>query len=232
MTTTRFILPLLALSLFSSCASVSVKDERRNAQQPVQKPAKIYVADFGTEKGIFKAAGDAGKNLEAFKNKTAETLANDLVKGLDTHVAPAQRTSSVRGLPKSGWLVSGEFIRVNTGSRVLRTGVSLGAGGTKMKTQVQVIDLASGTPPFLTFETTGGSNATPGMLTSPGAVGAVLSVPRQLKFGVTDDSSRTSRMITGTLNEYLVERGWLPKDQRYSAKRLGKFQIVHEHYLP
>jgi len=96
MTTTRFILPLLALSLLSSCASVSVKDERRNAQQPVQKPAKIYVADFSTEKGSFKAAGDAGKNLEAFRKKTAETLANNLVKGLDAHVAPTSRPRRAR----------------------------------------------------------------------------------------------------------------------------------------
>lgn len=177
MTVTRFILPLLALSLLSSCASVSVKDERRNAKQPGQKPAKIYVADFSTEKGAFKAAGDAGKNLEAFKKKTAETLANNLVKGLDAHVVPAERTSSVRGLPKSGWLVTGQFIRVNTGSRLLRAGVGLGAGGTKMETQVQVIDLAAGTPPFLTFETTGGSNATQGALTSLGPVNAVLNVP-------------------------------------------------------
>jgi len=232
MTVSRFILPLLALSLLSSCASVSVKGERRNARQPVQKPAKIYVADFSTEKGVFRAAGDAGKNLEAFKKKTAETLANDVVKGLNAHVAPAQRTSSVRGLPKSGWLVSGEFIRVNTGSRVLRTLVGLGAGGSKMETQVQVIDLASGTQPFLTFATTGGSGAQPGLLVRPGPVGAVLSLPRLLRLGVTDDCSRTSRMIAGTLNEYLVERGWLPKDKRYSAKRLGKFQVLHEQYLP
>ena len=64
------------------------------------------------------------------------SIANNLVKGLDTHVAPAERTSSVRGLAKSGWLVSGEFIRVNTGSLLLRAGVGLGAGGTKMETQV------------------------------------------------------------------------------------------------
>ena len=70
------------------------------------------------------------------------------------------------------------------------------------------------------------------MLTSLGPVNAVLNVATQVRRGVTDDSSRISRMITGTLNEYPVERGWLPKDKRYPAKRLGKYQIVHEQYLP
>jgi hypothetical protein len=232
MTTTRFILPLLALSLLSSCASVSVRNERRNDKQPVQKPAKIYVADFSTEKGTFKPSGDAGKNLEAFKKNTAEALATNLVKRLDMHVAPAQRTSSVRGLPKSGWLVTGQLIRVNAGSLLLRAGIGLGAGGSKLETRVQVIDLASGTQPFLTFETTGGSNAQPGLLTSPAPVSAVISLATAPLRGLKDDNSRTSRMITGTLNEYLVERGWLPENRRYSAKRLGKFQFLHEQYRP
>jgi hypothetical protein len=229
MNITRLALPLLALTLLSSCASVSVKNERRTASQPVQKPAKIYVADFGTEQGVYKVAGDAGKDLPAFKKKTAETLSTYVTKGLSDHVAPAQRTSSVGGLPKSGWLVAGHFVRVNTGSRVLRSGIGLGAGGTKMETRIVVIDLATGAEPFLTFETTGGSNAMPGLLTNPGTT-AALSMTTQAMMGVTDDCARTSRMITGTLNEYLVDKGWLPKSKRYSAKRLGKYQLVHQQY--
>jgi hypothetical protein len=230
MNITRRLLPILALSLLSSCASVSVKDERRVAKQPAQKPVRIYVADFRTDKGAYKAAGDAGKDLEAFKKKTADTLATYLVKGLDAHVAPAQRTSNTGALPKSGWLVTGDFVRVNTGSRVLRSGVGLGAGGTKMETKVMVYDLASGKDPFLTFETTGGSNAMPGLMTSTGPVSAALSMASQAMLGVTDDCARTSRMITGALNEYAVDRKWLPESKRYSAKKLGQYQLVHEQY--
>jgi hypothetical protein len=230
MNITRLLLPILALSLLSSCASVSVKGERRTGKQPTQKPAKIYVADFGTEQGAFKAAGDAGKDLPAFKRKTADTLSTYLVKGLSEHVAPAQRTRSVGGLPKSGWLVGGQLVRVNTGSRLLRSGVGLGAGGTKIETRVVVFDLATGTEPFLTFETTGGSNAMPGLIVSTGPASAAISMTTQAMMGVTDDCARTSRMITDTLNEYLVDRGWLPKDKRYSAKKLGQYQLVHEQY--
>src|SRR4051794_29834993 len=98
------VLPCLALALLSSCASVSVKTEKRNSHQPTQKPAKIYVSNFGTQHCVFNIAGSESKNPEAFKKKTAETLANYLTTGINKHVAAAQRASSATGLPKNGWL--------------------------------------------------------------------------------------------------------------------------------
>lgn len=230
---TAILLPCVALAMLSSCASVSVKGEGRSARQPVQKPVKIYVADFGTQQGTYKIAGKENLDPEAFKKKTSNTLTNYVVKGINDHVAPAERASGISGLPKSGWLVAGELTRVNTGSRVLRAGVGLGAGGTKMETRVQVYDLASARgvqEPFMTFETTGGSNAMPGLLTNPGT-SAAISMTTQAMMGVTDDAARTSRMIAGALNNYMVERGWLDKKQRYSMKKLGKYQLVHERFL-
>jgi hypothetical protein len=220
----------LILVFLSSCASVSVKGEQRGTNKPAKKPAKIYVADFGTPNASFKIAGAEAKDPEAFKKKTANTLAAYVVKGINEHVAPAERVGSVVGLPKTGWLVSGEFLRVNTGSRILRAGVGLGAGGTKMETRVHVYDLAASAQPFLTFDTTGGSNAMPGLLTNPGTTAAI-SMTTQAMMGITDDAARTSRMIAGELNSYLIERGWLTKDKTYSVKKLGKYQLIHEQYF-
>lgn len=225
-----FVLPCLAI-LFSSCASVSVRTENRTGKQPVRKPEKIYVANFDTTHGTFKIAGAESKTPDAFKKKISDLLATYLAKGLSDHVAPAERTNTVSGVPKGGWLVTGEFIRVNTGSRVLRSGVGLGAGGTKMETRVTVYDLSTGSKPFLSFETTGGSNAMPGLLSSTGPVSAAFSMVTQGMMGVTDDAARTSRMITGELNSYLVDHGWLNKDQAYSVKKLGQYQLVHEQYF-
>ena len=53
----------------------------------------------------------------------------------------------------------------------------------------------------------------------------------QAMMGVTDDCARTSRMITGELNEYFVQHGWLPKNKTYSAKKLGHYQLVHQQYF-
>ena len=121
---------------------------------------------------------------------------------------------------------------MNTGSRALRAIVGLGAGGSKMETRISVIDLSGPGQPFLTFETTGGSNAMPGLMESSSPWGAALSMTAQAMMGVTDDAARTSRMITGELNTYMVQRGWISKDKAYSVKAPGQFQLVHEHYVP
>jgi len=228
----RLALPGLSLCLLASCASVSVKDERLATKQPAQKPAQIYVADFRTDKGSFKADGKDGKDLEAFQQRTVTILSTRLVKELEAHVAPARRATDVGKLPRKGWLVTGTFERVNPGSRWLRVGIGLGAGGTKMETRVAVYDLASGRKPFLTFATTGGSNAMPGMIISSSPLSVALNIIRQANRGVPDDCARTSRMVAGVLNEYLVDRQWLPDSRRFSAKRLGQYQLLHEHFMP
>ena len=99
-----------------------------------------------------------------------------------------------------------------------------------METRVQVYDLASQGKPFMTFETTGGSNAMPGLITSTGPVSAAFSMATQAMMGVSDDAARTSRMITGALSEYLASRGWIAKNKVYESKKLGKYQLVHEQW--
>jgi hypothetical protein len=71
----------------------------------------------------------------------------------------------------------------------------------------------------------------PGLIESTGPVSAALSMASQAAMGVTDDSARTSRMIAGALNTYLVQRGWLDKHHAYSEKKLGSYQLVHEQYF-
>ena len=226
-----FGLSCLAAVFLSSCASVSVTDEKRTSGKGVCKPAKIYIAEFGTSQAAVKIAGSEAKDPEKFKKKIAGLLHNYTLKCVSEHVAPTQSAAGAQGLPKSGWLVTGEFVRINTGSRLLRAGVGLGAGGSKMETRVSVYDLALGTTqPFLTFETTGGSNAMPGLLESSGPGSAVISMTTQSMMGVTDDAARTSRMIAGELNCYMVGCHWLGKDKQYSVKKLGQYQLVHEQY--
>ena len=53
----------------------------------------------------------------------------------------------------------------------------------------------------------------------------------QSMMGVTDDAARTSRMVAGELNTYMMERGWIAKDKKYSVKKLGEYQLIHEQYF-
>lgn len=222
------LLAVSSMAMLCGCASVSVRSESRTRSQPARKPVKIYVADFDAAHGDFKIVGDEAKNPAAFKKHAAKIMTDYLVKNLSAHVAPAE--PATRRVSDRGWLVTGQFVRVYTGSRILRAGVGLGAGGTKMETRVQVYDLANRGKPFLKFETTGGSNAMPGLLTSTGPVSAAFSMATQAMMGISDDAARTSRMITGALSEYLASRGWIAKNKVYESKKLGKYQLVHEQW--
>ena len=133
------------------------------------------------------------------------------------HLVPAQAINTLP--PRSNaWIVCGRFIRVNQGSRWLRSTARFGAGGTKMETQVFVYNLAdNASAPFLTFETTGGSGASPGMI-SAGPVGAAVGAVSGSAKGVTDDTGRKSRSITSTLSNSMYQQGSISKDQRMTPK--------------
>lgn len=222
-----FLAALLAAVALSACSSVSVRDYQQTGA--VRQPKHIYVAPFDTKSAAFKVAGDRdGSKTAALKENVAKLLSDYTVQNVAKHVAPASVVST-GAAPRDGWLVTGRFTRVNTGSRELRMFIGLGSGGSKMETSVEVFDLASSrTRPFLQFSTTGGSNAMPGLVTSGGpGVGAAYSMIYQAHNGVTDDAARTSRMIAGALSEYFGERGWIAKEQVFKIKRPGEYQLVH-----
>jgi len=117
--------------------------------------------------------------------------------------------------------VRGEFVKVQQGSRLLRSAVGFGAGGTKLETRVEVYDLAqNSTTPFLTFSTTGGSGA------EPGAILAVSADPLQIAIGgvtgaahgLSEDTKRTAREITAEFSDYMYKRGWISEDQWIKPK--------------
>lgn len=223
----NFVSAALLLAFMTGCSSVSVKDV--SAQAGVTKPARIYVAPLSTASGNYKVAGTKDPAaVEAFAQNASSILADYTVQNISKHVAPATRVASAASAPKRGWLVTGRLTRLSTGSRGLRVLVGLGAGGTKMETAVEVYDLGvNSRKPFLTFHTTGGSNAMPGLLSSTGPASAALSMISQAATGVTDDAARTSRMITGALSEYHVEHGWIPKEKVFKTKKLGQYQLIH-----
>ncbi|CAN5739758.1 hypothetical protein BH09VER1_BH09VER1_10510 [soil metagenome] len=204
--------PLLGI-LFSlcSCSSVSVRPPYHTASfaPPAKVPARIYVQNFSSPDGVFRVdrSGNALKTVETdIEDKLSEGLAERLTKS----IAPTEILAENGKIPQGdAWLIAGKFDRVNQGSRALRALVGLGAGGTKIETTVEVYNLAGKQPrKFLSFQTTGGSNAQQGLLTYPDPLGGPLAAIGQAAgTGLTIDTKRTSRMITGLLCEYLRYRG-------------------------
>jgi len=202
-----------------SCASVSVEDGTERITQKM--PEIIYVADFSTAHSDFEV-DRTGKDLAEFKKnlqlmlKTA--MATDLTDRLVTAAAVGKGKQS--GL-KNAWLVRGEFTTVQQGSRLLRSAIGFGAGGTKVETRVEVYDLAQNPDtPFLTFSTTGGSGS------EPGAILALSADPLQIAVGgvtgaahgLSEDTKRTAREVTAEFSDYMFKRGWIPEDQWIQPK--------------
>ena len=152
------------------------------------------------------------KNPGILKVDAQRLLANALVADLSKHLAPASLVTPGKAPVGRGWVVSGEFTRLNEGSRFLRMAFGLGMGGTKMETRVAVRNLFRGNPSFLEFETTGGSGACPGAATNPIPFSALPTALLASSVGVTDDAERTARMITAEIATYAFRKGWIPAD--------------------
>jgi len=187
------------------CASVGVRNPAQAANPKL--PKQIFVADFDTSKGTFHVSR-SGDQLVTLQQKTANVLANYLVADLSKSVVPATRQNGSRNTRADAWLITGEFVRVNEGSRALRGLIGAGAGGTKMETIVRVYDLSRlSKEPVLQFETSGGSNAEPGAVLG-GMFGALPNALRNAGArGVTDDTARTAREITAMVADYYAKNG-------------------------
>lgn len=224
------LLPLLLLcASFCSCASVSVrKAERLTDKGPKTVPEKILIRPFSFYDPAIRV-DRKGERLDKFKYDLQEKFTRNLVKKLPQYVAPGEAIAATAPLPRGNyWLIEGRFDRINQGSRLLRSVVGYGFGGTKMDTSVVVFDLSGKKPkPFLLIETTGGSNASPGAIGSVTyfmsgitALGATANLLEGVRSGVTFDTIRTTREVAATVADYLREEGALP--EKPAPKRLGK----------
>jgi hypothetical protein len=209
--------------MLTGCASISVQPETAVATQ--QMPQKVYVEAFSTDKGEFNVDRD-GVDLVAFKTNLQKMMTAgitvDLSKRLILAVAAGKIDFAKR---ENAWLIRGEFVKVNQGSRLLRGAIGFGVGATKLETRVEVYDLSTGaSTPFLTFATTGGSNAEPGALPTLATDPLSLVIEAaggagNVAHGVTEDTSRTAREITAELSDYMYRSRWIPEDKWIPPKQ-------------
>jgi len=223
---------LLVSLLVCSCASVSVrKSEKLLAKSPRKLPEKIFIKPYTFAPGALRV-DRSGPSLDKFKFEFQERMTRHLVTRMSRYIAPAEAVAENAPLPKGNyWLVTGQIDRVNQGSRIMRSIVGFGLGGTKMEATTIVYDLSTKPPrPFLAIETVGGSNAAPGALGAAGFfigdVSSLLALGNLLegaKSGVTFDTVRSSREITATLSEYLYQQKVIPYEEAIGPKRSGQW---------
>jgi Domain of unknown function (DUF4410) len=216
---------------------IKVQPQREEATQRLaRKPRVLIVKDFSFPRQAAVRADRSGKEFMVFEQKLQISLREQLVRALGRYGIPvtvAVTSEELRKLRKRqpAWLITGQFTRVNQGSRALRIAVGLGAGGTKMETNTEVYDLSTRNRrhPLFTFSTTGGSNAEPGIIASVGPLAPttlpefVIGVVGKGAHGVSEDAKRNARMIAAYVSEQLAARGYLPAGKKAGkAKRPGE----------
>jgi hypothetical protein len=202
---------VLAL-LAGGCSSVSVTGEREDAAlAPTAPPPAVYVHLFEVPDGAEFEVATPNKGEDA-RLRVGQLIADGIFTRSSRWIAPGRVAGEGEKLPASGLLIDGRLLRAQQGSRALRLGIGFGLGRSHLDTSVRVFNLAkSADKPWLTFNTTGGSNMEPGLaaalVTAPisapivalpaaasVASGAVSTASRGFK-GVTQDGKRTGRAI-------------------------------------
>lgn len=224
-------LPLCCL-LLGACSSVSVVGEKENASlAPKSAPSELSVRPFGVPTSAnFDVASPVGK--DDARVSVGGFIAEGVLSRGPRWVAPTKVLEAAQKTPAKGLLIEGEVAVARQGSRALRIGIGFGAGRTRLDTTVRVFNLeASAKKPWLTFNTTGGSNMEPGLVTavivpSPAFVpvlaglagGAISSVAKSDK-GVSQDAKRTGRAIVAAVHDRLAARQLVQR--KAWPKRIG-----------
>ena len=216
----RMSLVLVGVAL-AGCASVSVNEEAWSGER-LAVPKRVYVADYEVPVEVL-AVDRSGEDLEKFRQEQATNFTAELCERITKRIAPAVPLAKGVRPEKGSWVVEGRFLRVNQGSRLLRSVVGLGAGGTKMeaRTTVSVVGARGAKQKIAEIETTGGSNAEPGMLTVPTPIGGgIRALVSLAKTGVSADQQRTARMLTAAMAEELEAQGYVLPGRKEKVKRL------------
>jgi hypothetical protein len=225
---------VLGVVLATGCASTAVRPTQMSAER-LPKPDRVVVSDFAVAPQEVSLDRAPGSRLAAlFKGGTASdaqlqvgrsvasALSAELVKEIQALGLPAERAAAGAAVPPNSLAVQGQFVSIDEGNRLRRMVIGLGAGGSEVRTLVQVHDQApDGLRLVAEFETKADSSRKPGMAETMGA-GAAMSgigaaaaasgavgVATELGDSVESDAQRTAKEIAKQLAQLFHQQGWV-----------------------
>jgi hypothetical protein len=178
------IVPSLILAALTPAKVSDVKTDS-SAAPAAKAPTVIYVKTFSISSAASKSENGEregrphllgalrggeqntaiGEHREAQQEHTLAkvpvVLQKALIEDLGKTIAPGANGDSAHGSPGS-WIITGEFVEVNTGNRALQAGVGLGAGQSHLEVRAKLYAAADMKTPFLTFDSEGASGHMPG----------------------------------------------------------------------
>jgi hypothetical protein len=139
--------------------SISKAESKSENAEEEGRPRLLGALRRGQENTV------VGKHREAEQEHTLASvpvvLQKALIENLSKSVAPANNGDDAHVSPGS-WIITGEFVNVETGNRALQAGVGLGAGQSHLEVRAKVYAAADIKTPFLTFDSEGASGHMPG----------------------------------------------------------------------
>jgi hypothetical protein len=162
-----------------------------NAPPSMAPPQIIYVSTFSTIGTSNQPDGDQGEGrphlLGMFRGGEDNTflgqrkeqqqadilqklpgiLQKALVQALNSGVARATAGDGMLATQANCWIVRGQFVIVDQGSRAMQAGVGFGAGQSHVEVRAQLYTLSDPDNPFLVFDTNGASGHMPGAVVIP-----------------------------------------------------------------
>ena len=220
-----FILIVIALS---ACARVSVTREDPHPANPVRDyqaietervvPSWVEVCDFDFSSasngenmspanramGLLRRSSPAEHRVEIGR-EVAASLSVQTVKRLDNVGLPAVRIRADDNIlyPGNNLIVTGRFINVDEGNAFTRVGIGLGAGESRLDTEVHVYRVSQGErAEVLAFTTHADSGRMPGLAESM-PLGVILIGP-VTAMSTLENTASTGQKIYSTEIEYLA----------------------------
>jgi hypothetical protein len=208
-----------------------VNDVKTNssAQHGLKRPAVIHVRSFSISEPATNSGNAPGEGrahllgtLRGGEQNTAigehreqqqeDTLARlpgllqqALIRDLSQSVAPADNGDSVHAA-RDSWVVTGEFVEVDTGNRAMQASVGFGAGQSQLEVRAKVYAGSDMRTPFLTFDSKGAS----GYL--PGAVAVKNPYVAAAKFVMSkrqpeQEANKVARAIANEIGKFMTAQG-------------------------
>ncbi|MDZ4743215.1 MAG: DUF4410 domain-containing protein [Verrucomicrobiota bacterium] len=162
-------------------ALAKITDEETTAALPSKKPDIIYVDGFSLDSsqaplgqpqtGLFGRPRILANRMEEKHNPAEKAqeitsgMQQSIIKSLTNDGQTAQPDEMMPSSPKNAWLLKGEFIEVDQGSRIVRAVIGFGAGKAQMETRVMLYDLnRSADQPFVIMGSHAQTTPTPGAI--------------------------------------------------------------------
>jgi len=230
------------------CQLAAVRPQTTAAPVTTVRPNVIVVYDFAASaeavnlnqslvQRAYRSATMSGEEQQAAQSKTAqetaEDLSDDLVKRLTDLGFNGEKLPRGTPPPDGAVAVDGEFVDIDEGNRLRRLVIGLGAGASKLGTQVNIYQVAGGqTSQLLTFTTHAESAKTPGAAmtmgvgaaaqggatVAMGAASAGMAGVKTYRSSMGSLADSTAKQIVAYFSQYAAAQSWIPEDKVQKAE--------------